>query len=39
MKLDNQQTYDSLKGCDNGWFIISILCWTLSIVWGVFDTQ
>jgi hypothetical protein len=28
---------DSLKASNNGWFVIGTLCWTLSIVWGIFD--
>jgi hypothetical protein len=30
---------DSLKACDNGWFMKGKLCWTFFIVWGVFDTH
>jgi hypothetical protein len=26
----------TLKVCDNGWFIIGTLCWTMSIVWCIF---
>jgi hypothetical protein len=28
---------ESLKVCDNGWFIFSVLYCTLSVVWGIFD--
>jgi hypothetical protein len=27
----------SFKVCDNGWFITTQLCWSLSIVWDIFD--
>jgi hypothetical protein len=28
---------DFLKVYDNGWFILRILCWTPTIIWGMFD--
>jgi hypothetical protein len=30
---------DSLKACDNGWFIIGTLFWTLSIVWCILEVH
>lgn len=35
----NYKQVISLKACDKGWFIIWTLCWTLSIIRGVFDVR
>jgi len=30
---------DHLKGCDTGWFILPVLCFTLSTVWSIFHRR